>query len=265
VLRYLQQVLFTTLFAILASQASAMFIQPDWLDPTEPGVGTNRYSYSANDPINKLDPNGNFFDEAEAARLARTAATAGARLGLNTLGAAVTGFMAGLGIGPAGVGTFDPNMSLGRADIDLSPEDRAAGYYQDHMGNLIHNGTVVDPSELPSQRAYGATPIGEGAGLPTSQGDFDQQRQEFGSQSERDAYTGRTLAGIAEEQGWKYDGKATRRNGGRRTFRTPDGEYRAIDKTHGQYEAYDSKGNHLGQESIDGELNEKKQENQYSF
>lgn len=58
-LRYLQQVLFTTFFAILASQASAMFIQPDWFDPTEPGVGTNRYSYSFNDPVNLSDPNGN--------------------------------------------------------------------------------------------------------------------------------------------------------------------------------------------------------------
>jgi RHS repeat-associated protein len=38
-----------------------LFTSPDWLDPPEPGVGTNRYAYSANDPVNKLDPNGNFF------------------------------------------------------------------------------------------------------------------------------------------------------------------------------------------------------------
>ncbi|MFC6762105.1 RHS repeat-associated core domain-containing protein [Sulfitobacter porphyrae] len=37
------------------------FIQPDWSEVTEAGVGTNRYSYSAIDPINKLDPNGNFW------------------------------------------------------------------------------------------------------------------------------------------------------------------------------------------------------------
>jgi hypothetical protein len=57
-----------------------MFIQPDWLDPVLPGVGTNRYSYSFNDPVNLTDPNGNkvgdqavgcdtcdYYDHAEAA------------------------------------------------------------------------------------------------------------------------------------------------------------------------------------------------------
>lgn len=38
--------------------ASARFISPDTLDPTLPGVNTNRYAYSGNDPINKSDPNG---------------------------------------------------------------------------------------------------------------------------------------------------------------------------------------------------------------
>lgn len=38
---------------------SALFIQPDWWEVTEPGVGTNRYSYSFNDPVNLSDPSGN--------------------------------------------------------------------------------------------------------------------------------------------------------------------------------------------------------------
>ncbi|MER8531054.1 RHS repeat-associated core domain-containing protein [Mesorhizobium sp. M1272] len=39
------------------------FISPDDWDPTKPGVGTNRYAYAQNDPVNKSDTNGHsFFD-----------------------------------------------------------------------------------------------------------------------------------------------------------------------------------------------------------
>ncbi|MBL4543637.1 MAG: hypothetical protein JKP98_16450 [Rhodobacteraceae bacterium] len=44
---------------LLALPAQARFIQPDWLDPNQPGVGTNRYAYSFNDPVNLSDPGGN--------------------------------------------------------------------------------------------------------------------------------------------------------------------------------------------------------------
>ena len=43
----------------------SMFIQPDWLDVREPGVGTNRYAYSFNDPVNLSDPNGNHAIDSE--------------------------------------------------------------------------------------------------------------------------------------------------------------------------------------------------------
>jgi RHS repeat-associated protein len=36
-----------------------MFIQPDWFEVTQRGVGTNRYAYSFGDPVNKMDPGGN--------------------------------------------------------------------------------------------------------------------------------------------------------------------------------------------------------------
>ena len=35
------------------------FIQPDWFEVTAAGVGTNRYAYSFNDPVNSMDPGGN--------------------------------------------------------------------------------------------------------------------------------------------------------------------------------------------------------------
>ena len=42
-----------------ASDASmARFVSPDTWDPNIPDVGTNRYSYAQNDPVNKSDPSG---------------------------------------------------------------------------------------------------------------------------------------------------------------------------------------------------------------
>ena len=38
------------------------FISPDDLDPVAEGVGTNRYAYAGNDPVNKSDPNGHIID-----------------------------------------------------------------------------------------------------------------------------------------------------------------------------------------------------------
>ncbi|WP_312404246.1 RHS repeat-associated core domain-containing protein, partial [Rhizobium sp.] len=38
--------------------AFGRFISPDDWDPTLEGVGTNRYAYAQNDPVNKSDPNG---------------------------------------------------------------------------------------------------------------------------------------------------------------------------------------------------------------
>jgi RHS repeat-associated protein len=46
----------------------ARFVSPDWWDPNKPGVGTNRYSYSENDPVNKSDPNGHQFRGARGGR-----------------------------------------------------------------------------------------------------------------------------------------------------------------------------------------------------
>jgi RHS repeat-associated protein len=36
-----------------------LFTSPDWFEVTEPGVGTNRYAYAGNDPVNASDPGGN--------------------------------------------------------------------------------------------------------------------------------------------------------------------------------------------------------------
>lgn len=49
---------------VLSSTTHARFISPDDWDPTIEGVGTNRYSYSFNDPVNKSDPSGHVVNFA---------------------------------------------------------------------------------------------------------------------------------------------------------------------------------------------------------
>lgn len=50
-----------TIFTVTTgANANARFISPDDWDSVKEGVGTNRYAYAQNDPINKSDPNGHF-------------------------------------------------------------------------------------------------------------------------------------------------------------------------------------------------------------
>jgi RHS repeat-associated protein len=63
----------------------AMFLQPDWFEVMQAGVGTNRYGYSFGDPVNLSDPGGNEiidedFTDKERDRLADAAEDARDRL-----------------------------------------------------------------------------------------------------------------------------------------------------------------------------------------
>jgi RHS repeat-associated protein len=55
----------------------ARFVSPDWWDPNQGGVGTNRYSYAGNDPVNKSDSNGHMLDEVAELTAYAALATAG--------------------------------------------------------------------------------------------------------------------------------------------------------------------------------------------
>ena len=100
--------------ASFGSAAQARFISPDTLDPTLPGVGTNRYAYAANDPINKSDPNGHI------AFLAPAIGWACAGGGCEAVAMAILGIATGTAIG---VATFGNTL----ANEEATPEDQEQG------------------------------------------------------------------------------------------------------------------------------------------
>ena len=134
----------------------AMFIQPDWWEVTQAGVGTNRYSYSFGDPVNGRDPTGHQALLAESLPAPTTgvvvaninAAPSGAitsasmaesafGAAIRTLGAAFAGVATGLFMdtNPA-VATFDGawNQQVGAA---LTQDMVRQGFYIDGSGRIM--------------------------------------------------------------------------------------------------------------------------------
>ncbi|RYG99568.1 MAG: hypothetical protein EON58_03475 [Alphaproteobacteria bacterium] len=57
--------------------AFGRFISPDDWDPTLEGVGTNRYAYAQNDPVNKSDPNGHSTSVSQSDQSGKDSAEGG--------------------------------------------------------------------------------------------------------------------------------------------------------------------------------------------
>jgi RHS repeat-associated protein len=68
--------------------ALGRFISPDDWDPTLAGVGTNRYAYAGNDPVNKSDPNGHTFGDFQNSLFGGSLASGGGST--SAMGAAKT-------------------------------------------------------------------------------------------------------------------------------------------------------------------------------
>lgn len=124
------------------------FISPDTMDPTLPGVGTNRYAYALNDPINKSDANGHLAVlGAVVGGLVGIAVQAGIDAyngelsGLDAYaGAAVGGAVAGATAGlatAAGVGIY------GTAVVSGAAGGAAAGLTEDAVAGRVPTGLSV--------------------------------------------------------------------------------------------------------------------------
>lgn len=160
------------------------FISPDTLDPTMPGVGTNRYAYAGNDPINKSDANGHF---------AVLGAVVGAALGIAVqagidayngqlsgigayAGAAVGGAVAGATAGLVSAGVY------GTAAIAGGLGNIAGGITEDAVnGQAPTVGGVFEDAKMGA--AFGL--IGGAVGSKLSKGLNDLTNQQKGKIGEK--------------------------------------------------------------------------------
>lgn len=109
------------------------FISPDTLDPTMPGVGTNRYSYSQNDPVNKSDPNGHQFSTDDYYDFA--------------IYSAIAGFIGGL----------IAKTSIDKAnEIEDDPIPPGSNYFETTDPDLEKTNPPNDPNQPPNPAAIAA-------------------------------------------------------------------------------------------------------------
>jgi RHS repeat-associated protein len=226
-----------------------MFIQPDWWEVTQAGVGTNRYAYAGGDPVNASDVTGHFriLDDAATEALISVIADStsyAAQLGIRSVGLAVS-----LALTPtaAGIGSeLPPEYRVGAV---LTKEMMDRGWTIDSQGQLVDPTGYVVRDKQGNWRGVRE--------VYSDQVKFDADRHGIRDPSQQKDFTKNELRRIAERNGWEYDAELSKRNQKRDVFKTKDG-YRASDLTHGQFERYDKRGKHLGQEKIDGDLSKKR-------
>ncbi|MDQ0473929.1 RHS repeat-associated core domain-containing protein [Labrys wisconsinensis] len=152
----------------------ARFVSPDWWDPTQGGVGTNRYTYADNNPVNVRDPSGHYNgDDAQA--IARGNMNAG---------------------DDSNGGGGAEKASLGGQDLNLKRDDSDVAGAKTRLA-----GSGLDPFDDETGRQFLIKKSWERiiGGNPTI-GDF-QTLQKFGVISEADMFkgiraVGRNTAGV---------------------------------------------------------------------
>ncbi len=91
----------------------SLFLQPDWFEVTRAGVGTNRFSYSFNDPVNGFDPGGNLAQFVVAYEVVKW--------GVVAIGTALFAYTAAETIDGSIVSTPDENFDFGQEGFSTDP------------------------------------------------------------------------------------------------------------------------------------------------
>jgi RHS repeat-associated protein len=241
-----------------------MFLQPDWFEVTKAGVGTNRFSYSFNDPVNKIDPGGNCVWDACAVE---TAFAIGAIVASILATDAAVDIANGATVGDSPLGN-----PLGQALEAMEPDPWQESLPSDNTAGIP---TVLgNPAGEPWPELYGETlpaagpsgpivlsdPIPDdqyGKIIQTTSDSFNAREFEKSlvglPVGERVAEVRRQTSIIAEERGWTVAKDVQKKNPGRTVYRDPaTGELYSVDTQHGRFEKLTSKGKHIEEVQLDG-------------
>jgi uncharacterized protein RhaS with RHS repeats len=148
------------------------FLSPDTFDPLLPGVGTNRYAYAQNDPVNKSDPGGHKAEYETPLDLQQKAA------GVNTTGPGGTLFGGGTdgsysGGNPGENGSNSANKPTQVADVDIIVNNN--GIVGTHVGLVVKTEGKPDKDVLYDPGgSFEPTKRGTGDGLYASDVHVDE-------------------------------------------------------------------------------------------
>ncbi|WP_299133507.1 RHS repeat-associated core domain-containing protein [uncultured Amaricoccus sp.] len=146
----------------------SLFVSPDWLEVTDPGVGTNRYAYAGNSPVNLSDPGGQYIETAWDAFSAAVgiesfanniregnwgqAAVDAVGIGVDVLAAAIPGVPGGAGVA----------IRAERAALDVATQSTAVnGAISGASDQIVKAvGNVAGPLARPATVVPGAVESG---------------------------------------------------------------------------------------------------------
>jgi RHS repeat-associated protein len=136
------------------------FISPDDWDPIKDGVGTNRYAYAGNDPVNKADNNGHVAGTATAGKEAAEAAGKGFFSAVADAIAGLFGRSAGAQAAAAAGWTGPVAIAIGVTVEVFSPTPVAPGTVYSNSSDVPDGKKSASGADDSADNTPASTPIG---------------------------------------------------------------------------------------------------------